>query len=60
VISSIGKKCSMQMTGNEFEKSMEKEVNVLQDNVTTFDIKERSSVPNHMKGVQAICSFPQN
>jgi hypothetical protein len=42
----------------EFEKSMENEVNGLQDNDTSFDIKERSSVPNHMKGIHAICSFP--
>jgi hypothetical protein len=41
---------------NEFEKSMEKEVNGLQDN-DTFDIKERSSVPKHMKVIQAIWSF---
>jgi vesicle coat complex subunit len=41
---------------NEFEKSMEKEVNGLQDN-ETFDIKERSSVPKHMKVIQAIWSF---
>jgi hypothetical protein len=33
---------------NEFEKSMEEEVNGLQDN-ETFDIKERRSVPKHMK-----------
>jgi hypothetical protein len=41
---------------NEFEKSMEKEVNGLQDN-DTFDIKERSSVPKHMKVIHAIRSF---
>jgi hypothetical protein len=41
---------------NEFEKSMEKEVNGLQDN-DTFDIKEISSVPKHMKVIQAIWSF---
>jgi hypothetical protein len=41
---------------NEFEKSMEKEVNGLQDN-DTFEIKERISVPKHMKVIQAIWSF---
>jgi hypothetical protein len=40
----------------EFEKSMEKEVKGLQDN-DTFDIEERSSVPHHMKVIQAIWSF---
>jgi hypothetical protein len=40
----------------EFEKSMEKEVNGLQDNAT-FDIKKRDSVPNHMNDIQPIWSF---
>jgi hypothetical protein len=41
----------------EFEKSMEKEVNGLQYNDTTFDIREISSVPKHMKVIQAIWPF---